>query len=249
MADEITTNNSLVTDTAFAGVNYMEALAKVGGTGSLKGDFGKLGSLIGVDDNGIIQHNVSSIFNKFTVFQYSPLNAGSKYRAEGHFIGFSSNLKDSSQYEADDAEAGNVQKAIIALNASGITDPELRTKALKAKLDQWEKVAGPLRQKARNFKANQEGILSNPSATKLKKWGAEVSAGTSVGFQPYALTDFMYCKDYGKVPNNRLVTLRRYPFPIADSLRLGQADQRKNAIPIAQAVTWFGSDTLNDLNK
>jgi hypothetical protein len=249
MADEITTNNSLVTDTAFAGVNYMEALAKVGGTGSLKGDFGKLGSLIGTTDNGIIQHNVSSIFNKFTVFQYSPLNAGSKYRAEGHFIGFSSNLKDSGQYEADDAAADPVQKAIIALNASGITDPEEQTKALKAKLEQWEKVAGPLRQKAKNFKANQEGILSNPSATKLKQWGANISAGTAVGFQPYALTDFMYCKDYGKVPNNRLVTLRRYPFPIADSLRLGQADQRKNAIPIAQAVTWFGSDTLNDLNK
>lgn len=249
MAGEIiqtpqTTGLGLATAEAFAGVNYMEALAKVGG-----GGFDKLSSLIGVTDNGIIQHNVSSIFNKFTVFQYSPLNAGSRYRAEGHFIGFSSNLKDAGQYEDDDAEAGKVQKAIIAINASGITDPGLQAKALRAQLDQWEKVAGPLKQKARNFRANQEGILSNPSAAKLKQWGADVSAGTSVGFQPYALTDFMYCKDYGKVPNNRLITLRRYPFPVGDSLRLGQADQRKNAIPIAQAVTWFGSDTLNDLNK
>jgi hypothetical protein len=146
MADEITTHTNLVTDTAFAGVNYMEALAKVGGTGTLKGDFGELGSLIGTENNGIIQHNVSSIFNKFTVFQYSPLNAGSKYRAEGHFIGFSSNLKDSSQYEAEDKAASDIQLAIIGINASGITDPAERTKALLAKLAQWEKVAGPLRQ-------------------------------------------------------------------------------------------------------
>ena len=150
MAGEIiqppqTTGLNLVTAEAFAGVNYMEALAKVGG-----GGFDKLSSLIGTSDNGIIQHNVSSIFNKFTVFQYSPLNAGSRYRTEGHFIGFSSNLKDAGQYEDDDADAGKVQKAIIAINASGITDPGLQSKALRAQLDQWEKVAGPLKQSGRD---------------------------------------------------------------------------------------------------
>jgi len=59
----------------------------------------------------------------------------------------------------------------------------------------------------------------------------------------------MFCKDYGKIPNNRLITLRRFPFPVDDSLRLGQTDRTRNALPVAQAVTWFGSDTGNSLSS
>ena len=78
--------NALLTAQAFEGVNYMEALAK----DSSKSPFDA--TLLGTNDQGFLQHNVSSIMNKFTVFQYAPLNAGASYRAEGHFIGFTSNL-------------------------------------------------------------------------------------------------------------------------------------------------------------
>ena len=60
------------------------------------------------------------------------------------------------------------------------------------------------------------------------------------------MTDFVFCKNYGKIPNNRLVTLRRYPFPIDDSFR---AFEKKQPIPIAQAVTWFSGDTGNVLSS
>ena len=67
-----------------------------------------------------------------------------------------------------------------------------------------------------------------------------------MGYSPYAWTDFGFCKYYGKVPNNRLITLRRYPFPVGDRLK---SPNGADLIPIAQAVTWFGTETGNKLSK
>jgi hypothetical protein len=81
--------NSLLISKAFAGVNYMDNLDK----NKAKTPFQLNDALLGATNQGYLQHNVSSIINKFTVFQYAALNAGGSYRAEGHFIGFSSQLK------------------------------------------------------------------------------------------------------------------------------------------------------------
>ncbi len=245
-----TSGGILATAEAFAGVNYMETLATKGATVG----FNQLTNLLEPDPGagGFLQHNVSSIFNKFSVFQYSALNAGSRYRQEGHFIGFSSNLKSNVEYEANSAAPMILKKAIIEKIAKGklstSTTKDSKKSLLGALADIGSAIGG-LQQQASSFKTNIENTLSNPTGKLLIEWGANKSAGSPVGFQPYSLTDFMFCKDYGKIPNNRLVTLRRYPFPVADSLRLGQTDRRRNALPVAQAVTWFGSDTGNSLSS
>lgn len=77
---------------------------------------------------------------------------------------------------------------------------------------------------------------------------------------PYSYSDFAYCKWFGKIPNNRLVTLRRYTVPVLDNLRMpdwaekaeGKNPARELAhnkfYPIAQAVTWLGKECENDIS-
>jgi hypothetical protein len=64
---------------------------------------------------------------------------------------------------------------------------------------------------------------------------------------PYSLQDFYNCKWYGQIPNNRLLTLRRYPIPVEDNLAV--AAEKLPLVPIAQAVTWWGEGTGNTLGK
>ena len=246
------TGLELVTQQAFAGVNYMEALStKSAGKKGFDGVSNLLdpgGSGAEAEAYSSLQHNVSSLFNKFTVFQYAPLNNGAKYEAAGHFIGFSNNLKTDTDYAEESGALLALQKLALESAQSSATSADAKKKTREA-LSKWEASAGALQKVSRNFRANSQSVLSNPTAAQLRKWGSETSPGTPVGFQPYSYSDFMYCKHYGKIPNNRLVTLRRYPFPVGDSLKTSQTDPRKNAIPVAQAITWFGSDTGNDLNK
>lgn len=233
--------NTLLTEQAFAGVNYLENLSLLGPDTP----FQQPDKLLEAKDQGYLQHNVSSIMNKFTVFQYAPLNAGASYRAEGHFIGFSNHLGKPEDYARVSnaislAKQSELQDAIMS---GGKTKDQVEE--LKKRLEYYQ--SPEIGISAKRFADNNSGILSNPTANALIKWGAEKSGGTPIGFQPYSHTDFMYCKYYGKIPNNRLITLRRYPFPIGDSLRIG--GPKKNAIPIAQAVTWFGGETANTLNS
>jgi hypothetical protein len=80
---------------------------------------------------------------------------------------------------------------------------------------------------------------------------------------PYRLADFLFCKYYGRIPLNNLITLRRFAHPTYDNLQWGSfkvegegtsspsasGGQRFNYRPIAQAVTYFGESTGNDLEK
>jgi hypothetical protein len=96
------------------------------------------------------------------------------------------------------------------------------------------------------------GASHNPSAVKLVEWAndnardAKNSAGPLYPY-PYSITDFLWCKYYGKIPNNRLITLRRYPVPVEDNLMI--AKENLPLVPLAQAVTWFGVDTGNKLSE
>lgn len=74
---------------------------------------------------------------------------------------------------------------------------------------------------------------------------------------PYRYTDFLYCKYYGIIPNNHLITLRRYPAPTFDNLAIpmtvddssNSGDVQHAFKPIAQAVTWLGEETENKLSE
>ena len=64
---------NLMTEVAFAGVGYMEQVAKSSGSGRA--------TLFELSDTaqGVVQPKVDSLFNKFTIFQYSGLFAGHSY--------------------------------------------------------------------------------------------------------------------------------------------------------------------------
>lgn len=88
-----------------------------------------------------------------------------------------------------------------------------------------------------------ESIIENPTASSIIEWSKQPNS--VFGPAPYSITDFLYCKYYGIVPNNRLVTLRRFPTPVHDNMK---AFGKTNLVPLAQAVTWFGETTKNPLN-
>jgi hypothetical protein len=83
--------------------------------------------------------------------------------------------------------------------------------------------------------------------------GGSIVGGLSA---PYNWKDFLYCKYYGTIPNNYMVTLRRFPTPMRDNLSLpssvlnSDSTRREGAgRPVAQAVTWLGDDTGNTLSS
>ena len=113
-------------------------------------------------------------------------------------------------------------------------------------------------------------IASNPSIQML----VDDPTNAISDKMPYYYTDFAYCKYVGKIPNNQLVTLRRYPAPTFDNLEVPSAkkdsptqstgfignnalggqsssdvDVQSEFFPIAQAVTWFGEATNNKLSE
>ena len=92
-------------------------------------------------------------------------------------------------------------------------------------------------------------VFNNPTATQIIEWAnlKAASKGGPMYPYPYQINDFLWCKYYGKIPNNRLVTLRRYPIPVEDNLAIHQ--DKLPLIPLAQAVTWWGGDTGNSLDK
>lgn len=81
-----------------------------------------------------------------------------------------------------------------------------------------------------------------------------------LGNAKYRFTDFMYCKDLGKISNNHLITLRKFPYPVPDNIF--ETTTAKYATPgyvgdaeitgdVGRLVTWFGTDDnkLEDILK
>ena len=79
-------------------------------------------------------------------------------------------------------------------------------------------------------------VRLNPTAKKLIEWS---SNGTTNAVE-YAIEDFLWCKNYGQVPNNYLITLRRFPTPVADDI----FDVRKVNMPdIGRMLSWVDGTT------
>jgi hypothetical protein len=83
--------------------------------------------------------------------------------------------------------------------------------------------------------------------------GSYIVGGSSA---PYYWRDFLYCKYYGHIPNNYMITLRRFPSPMRDNLSLPSSIKDTDVYrvqgagrPVAQAVTWWGGPTNNKLNN
>jgi hypothetical protein len=105
-------------------------------------------------------------------------------------------------------------------------------------------------------------LLDNPVAReKQRKIGkcsikdlVEASAKGDMGRAVYNYSDFAYCKFLGKMPNNYLITLRRFPSPCGDKIDvrnyMGTVDKsmQGHAPDIGRLVTWMGTPG-NDLEN
>ena len=83
----------------------------------------------------------------------------------------------------------------------------------------------------------------------------EASEEGLLGRETYSYSDFMYCKYLGKVSNNYLITLRRFPLPVDDYIssvgeesRILEDIQSKNSVSIGCMVTWMGTPG-NDMSN
>ena len=114
-----------------------------------------------------------------------------------------------------------------------------------------ESVYSSNNQNSRNGAAPE--IISNPTASAIVDWAKTIPANQTsnrygIKNSPYTWSDFLFCKWYGIVPNNRLITLRKFPIGTNDDAAIKRTTPIQN-IPVAQAITWFGAGTGNDLNK
>lgn len=76
-----------------------------------------------------------------------------------------------------------------------------------------------------------------------------------LGQARYKFSDFMYCRDVGKISNNHLITLRRFDHPVPDNIFRGTTiDDNANLSvkgDIGRLITWFGNEDnkLEDIIK
>lgn len=97
-------------------------------------------------------------------------------------------------------------------------------------------------------------LRRNPTASKIVEYTKEKAASEngSPAFT-YEYADFALCKYYGKIPNDFLLTLRRFPMPIEDDIVNVQAlDAKGNKFTkatadLARAITWMSEATGNKL--
>lgn len=88
----------------------------------------------------------------------------------------------------------------------------------------------------------------NPTTGDLINWGNSDVRGRF----PYMFQDFIFCKYWNKIENNRLITLRRYPAPVVDAVE-PEVDSSSNQYapfsPLSTMVTYFGEGTGNSLKE
>lgn len=184
---------------------------------------------LGLVDNteGVFVSSAPSQFNPFNVFRYKGFAPSEK----------SYDIKNHSD------------KNLYGGNISGLSEQENRSKdnlfayvrgLIDGESGKTQKYSDNIRQKT----------VRNPTAKQIIDSSRDTTS-TTIGPAPYAYNDFIYCTHYGKIPNNRLVTLRRYPQPVEDNLFITPKEKDPDYIqvPIAQALTYFGDGTGNSLNK
>lgn len=93
--------------------------------------------------------------------------------------------------------------------------------------------------------------INNPTTSNIINWSNKDQWGRT----PYSFQDFVFCKFWNIIPNNRLITFRKYAVPVYDNLQFynmlndsGTEATHNIASPIATVVTYFGGDSANKLN-
>lgn len=93
-------------------------------------------------------------------------------------------------------------------------------------------------------------LLDNPESRQLMRDRTRcsikdlvtLSETGALGREIYNYSDFMYCKHLGKIPNNYLITLRKFPMPCGDHInKYSDDDQNAHMPDIGRMVTWIGT--------
>ena len=94
--------------------------------------------------------------------------------------------------------------------------------------------------------------LENPTVSKIIEL-TSAKGTASYGYR-YNYADFALARYNGKIPNNYLLTLRRFPYPVMDDI-ITPMDVDKDGVPravdqpdIARAVTWMSEVTGNSMS-
>lgn len=88
----------------------------------------------------------------------------------------------------------------------------------------------------RTTEQNLLKVRKYPTASNIIEW---CKSGNNNAVE-YSWEDFLWCKRYGQIPNNYMVTLRRFTIPVEDDL----FDPQKNMNPdIARMITWVDGET------
>ena len=92
-------------------------------------------------------------------------------------------------------------------------------------------------------------LKRNPTATNI----IEYTKSKDKASYQYEYADFALCKYYGKIPNDFMLTLRRFPMPVEDDIVNVKALDAKGVpydkvtADIARAITWMGETAGNKL--
>ena len=148
---------------------------------------------------------------------------------------------DSVEYEVDDKKVSVGKRPYSLFNKYSLVN--YRGTPLNPEGDSSES-------KSKFYNKIDPNTLINPSASKLIEITSEDAE--NFGYR-YSYADFALAKYYGRIPNNMMVTLRRFAFPAPDDIispkatdatgkpsKIGQPD-------IARAVTWLGEATGNNI--
>lgn len=148
---------------------------------------------------------------------------------------------DSVEYEVDDKKVSVGKRPYSLFNKYSLVN--YRGTPLNPEGDSSES-------KSKFYNKIDPNTLINPSASKLIEITSEDKE--NFGYR-YSYADFALAKYYGRIPNNMMVTLRRFAFPAPDDIispkatdatgkpsKIGQPD-------IARAVTWLGEATGNNI--
>ena len=77
----------------------------------------------------------------------------------------------------------------------------------------------------------------------------DASARGEMGRAVYTYADFMFCKHLGRISNNYLITLRRFPQPPGDHINFTYPGEYNEHLPdIGRLVTWMGTPG-NDMSN
>jgi hypothetical protein len=95
-------------------------------------------------------------------------------------------------------------------------------------------------------------LYENPTVSKII---SKCNASEKHKSYKYEWSDFALCKYLGKIPNNHMITLRRFSFPIGDDIMHIKMTDKGGALidvaqpDIARAVTWMSEATGNQLEE